>query len=238
MISIRSRAKTDGAMEFAIGFLLMALAAASLSACAPIAFSIATVFLFAGPHNWVEARYFLSRLPARFGKYKKFFAWSFAGIAALMIGYTALMFALQMKAITGTVGSALLGLWNTLFVLWIVRLIVLSGQWQADRDRGLALPFGLLAISFAIAFPAWFGLSLVYLHPFIGCWILDRELRRSKPHWRATYHACLLSIPLFLMAIWWSLHNAAGASAGHGGAIQTADVLSMQITRYAGAEVI
>ncbi len=218
-------------MEFAIGFLLLAFAAASLAVCAPIAFSIATVFLFAGPHNWVEARYFLSRLPARFGKYKEFFAWSFGGIAALMTGYTALMFLLQIKAVTGTAGSAWLGLWNTLFVLWIVRLIVLSGQWQTDRDRGLALPFGLLAIAFALAFPAWFGLSLVYLHPLIGCWILDRELQRSKPHWRPAYHACLLSIPLFLVAIWWGLHDA-------GVAVRSTDLLSMQITRYAGAEVI
>ncbi len=217
-------------MEFAIGFLLLSLAAASLTVCAPIAFSIATVFLFAGPHNWVEARYFMSRLPARFGKYKEFFSWSFAGIAVLMIGYIGLMCALQMKAVTGTTGSALFGLWNTLFVLWIVRLIVLSGQWQSGRDRGLALPFGLLAIAFALAFPTWFGLSLVYMHPLIGCWILDRELQRSKPQWRSTYHACLSSIPLFLMAIWWSLHDA--------GAVGTSDVLSLQITRHAGAAVI
>ncbi len=217
-------------MEFAIGFIVLALAAASLTVCAPIAVSIATVFLFAGPHNWVEARYFLSRLPARFGKYKTFFTWSFAGIAVLMLGYVALMCALQMKALPGTAGSALLAVWNMLFVLWIVRLIVLSGQWQPDRDRGLALPFGLLAISFAMAFPAWFGLSLVYMHPLIGCWILDRELQRSKPQWRSTYHGCLLSIPLFLTAIWWNLHNA--------GALPATDVLSLQITRHAGASVI
>lgn len=233
MISIRSRARTNGSMEFAIGFIVLALAAASLAVCAPIAFSIATVFLFAGPHNWVEARYFLSRLPARFGKYKKFFLWSFAGIAALMIGYIALMCALQMKVINSTAGSALHQLWNSLFVLWIVRLIVLSGQWQADRDRGLALPFGLLAIAFALAFPAWFSLSLIYLHPFIGCWILDRELQRSKPQWRSTYHACLLSIPCFLLAIWWSLHDSAGA-----GAAQSTNALTMQITRYAGAQLL
>ncbi|MBS1952902.1 MAG: hypothetical protein JST89_01880 [Cyanobacteria bacterium SZAS-4] len=215
---------------FAIGFAVLALAAASLSACAPILFSIATVFLFAGPHNWVEARYFLSRLPARFGKYKKFFAWSFAGIAALMIGYVGIMSGLQLKVIPATAGSALLQLWNTLFVLWIVRLVVLSGQWQTDRDRGLALPFGLLAIAFALAFPAWFGVSLVYLHPLVGCWILDRELQRSKPHWRSTYHACLASIPLFLMAIWWTLHDA--------GSVGTTDVLSLQITKHAGAAVM
>lgn len=147
-----------------------------------------------------------------------------------MIGYIALTCALQLKFLTGTTGSALLGLWNTMFVLWIVRLIVLSGQWQTDRDRGLALPFGLLAIAFALAFPAWFGLSLVYMHPLIGCWILDRELRRSKPQWRSTYHASLLTIPLFLLAIWWCLHDA--------GSIQSADILALQITRHAGASVL
>ncbi len=42
----------------------------------PIAFSIATVFLFAGPHNWFEARYILGRLPAQAGKLWGFFTLS------------------------------------------------------------------------------------------------------------------------------------------------------------------
>src|SRR5438067_4280991 len=45
--------------------LLLMVSAATLAAAVPLQFSIATVFLFAGPHNWIEARYFLARTPAR-----------------------------------------------------------------------------------------------------------------------------------------------------------------------------
>ena len=46
------------------GMLTLAVTAALLAWWTPIAFPIVTVFLFAGPHNWLEARYFLTRLPA------------------------------------------------------------------------------------------------------------------------------------------------------------------------------
>ncbi|HEY9730521.1 MAG TPA: hypothetical protein V6C89_01330 [Drouetiella sp.] len=230
MISVRSRSKADGAIEFAFAFALFALAAAALASCAPIAFSIATVFLFAGPHNWVEARYFLSRLPARFGKYKQFFSWSFGGIAVLMLGYIALMSGMSGGFFTATTSSIYFGAWNTLFILWIVRLIVLSGRWQEQSERGLALPFGFLAMAFALAFPAWFGLALVYLHPMIGCWILDCELLRSRPGWRRTYHICLAMIPFFLAAIWWTLHESPSYNSD--------SVLISQIVRHAGSQVM
>ncbi len=233
MISIqsRSRTKSDGSVEFGLGFLAVAGAAAMLAVFAPIAFSIATVFLFAGPHNWVELRYFFSRLPARFGKFKQFFAWSFGGIALLMVGYISLTCALHFELLSSTTGGALWAAWNTAFVLWIVRLVVLSGQWRENCNRGLALPFGLLIVAFALIYPTWFALSLVYLHPLVGCWILDRELNRShKRHWRHVYHLCLLTIPVFLVAIWTSSHNAA--------ALGTADGLTAQITRHAGAQVL
>src|ERR671926_223717 len=67
--------------------LVPALAMLGLAgSAAPLAFSMVTVFLFAGPHNWAEARYFLGRLPARAGKLFGFFAFSFAGIVGLTAG--------------------------------------------------------------------------------------------------------------------------------------------------------
>ena len=53
---------------FAAGALLLAGGAALLAGWAPLGFSIVTVFLFAGPHNWIELRYFLTRTPARWGR--------------------------------------------------------------------------------------------------------------------------------------------------------------------------
>ena len=68
----RPALRTPG-LPFALGFLFVATVAAALAGALPVEFSIATVFLFAGPHNWLEARYVLGRLPARAGKLRGFF---------------------------------------------------------------------------------------------------------------------------------------------------------------------
>ena len=47
------------------GGVAFVVLAALVTGLLPIGVSIVAVFLCAGPHNWVEARYFLSRLPAR-----------------------------------------------------------------------------------------------------------------------------------------------------------------------------
>jgi len=39
--------------------------AAALAACFPVQLSVVAVFVFAGPHNWMEARYFAARMPVR-----------------------------------------------------------------------------------------------------------------------------------------------------------------------------
>ena len=48
-------------LAFACGFVALAVGAAAMAGALPIEFSLATVFLFAGPHNWFEARYALGR---------------------------------------------------------------------------------------------------------------------------------------------------------------------------------
>jgi hypothetical protein len=55
--------------------------------------------------------------------------------------------------------------------------------------------------------PSLFGVGLVYLHPLIGMWILDREIARSKPEWRGAYHVCLAAVALLVGMIWWQLHD-------------------------------
>ena len=60
---------------------------AVMSSWLPLQFSVATLFLFAGPHNWFELRYFLMRLPARFGRSRNFFVLAFAGIFVLTLTY-------------------------------------------------------------------------------------------------------------------------------------------------------
>ncbi|HEY7425394.1 MAG TPA: hypothetical protein VH682_14280, partial [Gemmataceae bacterium] len=84
----------DGMAAAPWGFICAALgtalAAALLAGWAPLRFSIVTVFLFAGPHNWLEFRYFLTRLPARWGRLRGFFLLAFAGIFGLTAAFAAL----------------------------------------------------------------------------------------------------------------------------------------------------
>src|SRR4051812_16954755 len=76
-------------LPLALGFVGLALGSAALAGLIPLEFSIATVFLFAGPHNWLEARYVLGRLPARVGKLRGFFVLSAVGIVGLTAGVAA-----------------------------------------------------------------------------------------------------------------------------------------------------
>src|SRR5689334_13492938 len=75
---------------FAVMIIGAALASAALASLLPLQMSIVTVFVFAGPHNWFEARYFLMRLPARFGRSRNFFIVAFAGIGLLTLAYVSL----------------------------------------------------------------------------------------------------------------------------------------------------
>src|SRR5690349_20180241 len=70
--------------------LAVAMIAASLAGFVPIGFSIVTVFLFAGPHNWLEFRYFLSKMPAHWGPLKPFFTLAVGGVLVLAAGFGAM----------------------------------------------------------------------------------------------------------------------------------------------------
>jgi hypothetical protein len=210
--------------------LSLTAAAALLAGWAPLGFSIVTVFLFAGPHNWVELRYFLGRMPGRWGRLRGFFLFSFAGVLTLTGSFAALprmSAALDWSTETGTTALAL---WNTAFVLWALTMIQLRSRQNPRRDWFWTLPvgFGLLARNWMS--PGVWSLGLVYLHPLMAFWILDRELRRSKPEWRGAYHACLACVPLALIVLWGRL-AAAPPLPGN-------DELTWQITTQAGADLL
>jgi len=231
MNSVQAVQRSDGVGVFFVGAVVFAFGAAALASCAPIAFSMATVYLFAGPHNWIEFRYFLSRLPARFGGLKRFFAWAFTGVATLTLTNIALVCAVHTKVLSEEAGSILFGCWNTALILWTLRLTFLAAARKDGRDWGLALPVGLALIAFNWFNPSLFGLALVYAHPFVGMWILDREIVRSRPAWRGAYHACLFAIPVFLLLIWCQL--------GHSPSIaDSSDGLVWRITHQAGAGLL
>src|SRR5262249_31447861 len=70
----------------------------------------------------------------------------------------------------------------------------------------------------------------VYLHPLMAFWLLDRELKRSRPRWRPAYHLCLCSVPLLLAVLWWKLATAPPLPGD--------DALTTRVTQHAGAGVL
>lgn len=194
-------------LPLACGLVALAGAAALLAGWVPVAFSIATVFLFAGPHNWLEARYILGRLPARAGKLWGFFAVSFVGIVGLTAAFAVIPSYLGSAAAALEADTLYAG-WNTAFLLWVAGLVWMRSRTNPRFDGGWVWPLSFLLVAGVWVQPFALSVALVYLHPCMALWLLDRELRRSHPDWRPAYHACLLVVPLMLGVLFWRLHDA------------------------------
>ncbi|MBX9720714.1 MAG: hypothetical protein K2X81_04920, partial [Candidatus Obscuribacterales bacterium] len=95
------KCKEDSGTTFAIWFTLLILLSAVFSGCMPGTFTIATVVVFGGPHNWFEFRYFLSRLPSRFGPLFPFFITAFGGVLLLGAMEIMLMFLSHQHLVSG-----------------------------------------------------------------------------------------------------------------------------------------
>jgi hypothetical protein len=218
------------ALGFVAAGLSIATAAALLAGWMPLRFSIVTVFLFAGPHNWLEARYFLTRLPGRFGKLRGFFTLAFAGIAALTAGYCALLWLAYQDLLGEEVWLLLYAGLHTLLILWIATLAHLRSKVNPRRDWGWVWPAAFACCAVAWLAPDYWGLGLVYLHPLLALWLLDRELKRVKPSWRPALLVLVGCLPLFLAALWWRLAGAAPLPAD--------DDLGSRIADHAGASLL
>jgi hypothetical protein len=106
--SPRARVRT-----FVTVVLVSACLSAVMASWLPLQVSVITVFLFAGPHNWFELRYFLMRLPARFGRSRNFFIVAFAGIATLTLTYTALPLLYYANVWSGANWPTAIATWNS-----------------------------------------------------------------------------------------------------------------------------
>src|SRR5580704_7751329 len=104
----------------ALGFVV---AVAAVAGMLPIQFSIVSVFLCAGPHNWVEARYFMSRLPARWGRLWFYFVFGFAGVGLLTAGFAGLGSILEAFGAGHEAQLSAYAVWNTCLALWIATLV-------------------------------------------------------------------------------------------------------------------
>lgn len=215
---------------FAGTLIMCACFSALFASWLPLQFSVVTVFLFAGPHNWFELRYFLTRLPVRFGKSRNFFLTAFAGIGFLTVSYIALPLLYSLNSFPDHLWPTLLASWNSLLLLWIGVLVWLRGKNKLRRDWSLALPvaFGLCALNWLA--PEFFSLGIVYLHPLVALWFLDRHLARTRPAWLGTYRRCLCLLPLLLVGMFWQLSRTAALPDDNG--------LFWRITQHAGAQLL
>jgi hypothetical protein len=229
-LGLSPRAHAVPARAFALSALILAAGAALMAGWLPLGFAIVTVFLFAGPHNWIEARYFLGRLPARWGKLRGYFFLGLGGTFGLTVAFAVLPWLARLGAWEDGGKFIASATWNSILILWLALLIDLRSRQNPRRDWAWTLPVAFVLVAVAwVAAPVW-GLTLMLSHPLVALWILDRELRRSRPELLGVYHGCLLCLPLFVGVLCWRLADAPP--------LPGEDVLSVQVAQQAGADYL
>lgn len=205
------RAEFDVTTNAASGLVLVVafVALCAIAAIAigrfPLEASIATIFLFAGVHNLMEFRYFAARMPAKWGRSRNYYLFAIAGVVTLTAAYLVIYFGSGTWIWSDARLAAFAGTWNTAFVLWAATLFWLHGRRSTRSDRSWIFPAAFLLAAVVWMFPQMWSIALVYIHPLVAMWFLDRQIRRTKPEWTGYYRLCLMSIPLFLLAIWVTL---------------------------------
>src|SRR5688572_4953280 len=214
---------------FFIAFVSSCVLAAILIGSFPLQLSIATIFLFAGPHNLMEFRYFAARMPVRWGRSRLFYSVGISGVVVLTASYLILYFSSGNWLWSLESWQIYAAGWNTAFVLWIGVLFYLRGK-QRRKDWSIVFAAVLLLAALAWVVPQYWSLALVYIHPFIAMWFLERQIRRTRPEWLRAYHYCLLSIPIFLLILWATLFDQPNLSEETN--------LFWRIGQHAGSEVL
>jgi hypothetical protein len=196
----------QSASVFGFAFVGLTILSAFLIGSFPLSASIVTIFLFAGVHNFFEFRYFIARMPLKWGKSKGFYLFGIGGTLILTTIYLIIYFGSGNWLWSLTDSAILVSTWNTIFVLWLAGLVYLRGK-HRRKDWSLAFAIGFLISAFVWLFPNYWSLSLVYLHPFVAMWFLERQIRRTKPEWLRIYHYCLMTIPFFVISLWFAFAN-------------------------------
>ena len=215
---------------FVLMLAVCTLCSAAFASWLPLQASVITVFLFAGPHNWFEFRYFLTRLPARFGKSRNFFLTAFAGIGLLTLTYILLPVTFHFGGWSYDAFSTSIAGWNTLLLGWIGLLVWLRGKQKTESDWSW-FPALLLALCALNWFePMFFSLAIVYLHPLVALWFLDRHLARTRPEWLRAYRRFIFLLPVVLTLMIWRLSQATPLTDDNG--------LFWRITQHSGAQLL
>lgn len=190
-----------GAGAFAVFCAAAALAIAGF----PLQASIVTIFLFAGVHNFMEFRYFLARMPVRWGRSTAFYSVGIGGTVLLTASYLAIYFLGGNWLWDLVAWQNAVSFWNTAFILWVGTMFLLRGRQKPGADWGLAFAAALFIAGAQWLAPAYWSLTLVYLHPLVALWFLDRQIRRSRPEWLDAYRLSLVSVPFCIAILWVAL---------------------------------
>ena len=112
--------------------------AAAFASWLPLQVSIVTLFLFAGPHNWFELRYFLMRLPVRFGRSRNFFLTAFAGLGVLTRHLHLASFLYNATLWSEEAWYVVIASWNTALLFWlgVARLVAEQAKAAARIGSG------------------------------------------------------------------------------------------------------
>jgi len=198
----RAKFEITSAQVFALSFLACAVFCAVVMGAFPLQLSIITIFLFAGVHNFSEFRYFTARMPVRWGKSRLYYSIGIGGVVVLTAVYLAIYFGSGNWLWSAASWQAAVSAWNTGFVLWVGVLFYLRGRQKPKADWGWAFPAAFLLAAFVWLAPQYFSLALVYLHPFVALWFLERQIRRTRKSWLKSYHFCLATIPVFVAGLY------------------------------------
>jgi hypothetical protein len=210
--------------------MLCIVAAAAFASWVPLQLSIVTLFLFAGPHNWFEFRYFLMRLPVRFGRSRNFFLTAFVGLGVLTLTYVSLPFVYNAALWSEEAWSTIVASWNTALLVWLGLLVWLRRKQKTRAHWRWTIPVGLSLCSLNWLGPDLFSLAIVYVHPLVALWFLDRHLRRTRPAWLRAYRRCLCLLPIVLAGMIWQLSRVPALADDNG--------LFWRITQHSGAELL
>jgi hypothetical protein len=215
---------------FAALFVTLCAVAAVVIGSFPLQMSIVTIFLFAGVHNFVEFRYFAARMPVRWGKSRLYYSIGIGGVVFLAAAYITLYFSNGNWLWSLNGWANLTAIWNTSFVIWLAVLFFLRGKQLPRSDWSWAFPVAFLLAALAWFVPQYWSLSLVYIHPFIAMWFLDRQMRRTKQEWLRAYRIGLALIPVLLLLLWLGLMQQPNLEADTN--------LFWRITQHAGSEIL
>ena len=178
----------------ALGALFVALSMLGATQ-APFPLAMGAVMLLAGPHNWMEIRYFLTHMPAHWGPQRAWFTTALGGVAVLATSsWTVQWIGGQLES-DDTFWRNAEAAWMTALLLWMALLAHMRGnRWT--------VPVAVAGSLVVWALPLPWDLLLIYLHPLVALAYLERDLRRY-PAWRTLLRAFIGTLPLLAAVVWW-----------------------------------